>query len=223
MAPRLFVFEADYKLSRLANSLAACCDTEVMKRVLLLLPLLLNLVAIPATIAQGYRHPPNPYREIERLESEIADLLLQQEKMLADTENRNDRLRQLHNQRDRTNSGNEKTKIDLEINALNNQGRVASTESAKIGIAIQRKEFEIDRITRYIEFSSHTGPSGGGGKPSGGRTPEAKSISVVRSTTEGPVRVTGKGVGHYDITIYEITFSDGSKQRVEDKKFRPNR
>lgn len=193
-----------------------------MKRLLLLCTILLPLVFTNSAEAQGYRHPPNPYREIERIESEIADLLTQQEKLLADTEARNTQLRQLHNQRDRANSGNEKTKIDLEINSLNNQARVASTQASRISIAIQRKEFEIDRITRYIEFSNNTGPGGGGGgRP--GPAPQIKSISAVRTTTEGPVRVTGKGVGSYDVTVYEVTFSDGSKQRVEEKKFRPNR
>lgn len=209
-------------MSRLAILPSGCCDTGAMKHAFPLLLLLLTFVIIPASVAQGYRHPPNPYREIERLEGEIADLLSSQEQMLAETERRNDTLRQLHNQRDRAKSGGEKTKIDLEINALNNQARVAGTAASKINIAIQRKEFEIDRITRFIQFSTHTGPSGGGGGHSV-RAPEARSISVVRTTTEGPVRVTGKGVGHYDITIYEVTFSDGSKQRVEDKKFRPNR
>ena len=193
-----------------------------MKRFLLCLPFWILFVAVSSAVSQGYRHPPNPYLEIERLENEIGDLISQQEKLVSEAEARNNQLRQLHNQRDRAKAANEKTKIDLDINALNNENRIASTTASRIAISIKRREFEIDRITRFIQFSNHTSPSTEGtnipGKP-----PEIKSISVVRTATEGPVRIPGKGNGFYEVTIYEVAFVNGVTKRVEEKKLRPDR
>jgi hypothetical protein len=49
-----------------------------------------------------------------------------------------------------------------------------------------------------------------------------KSVRNVKFTREGPVR-TPQGVGFYDTSIYEVIFTDNSRQTIEQKIYSPLR
>jgi hypothetical protein len=155
------------------------------------------------------------HRSLSALEGELVSLLDRKEQITNATEQRNEELRLLHIDRNKS-QGKERDRADARIDALNNQSRTASVELSRIGISSERIRLEIDRLMRYDDHISSDG-----GKPN--RAPAIRAINVLRTKREGPVRVTGQGVGFQDTTVYEVIFADGSRQNVESKTFEPQK
>jgi hypothetical protein len=195
-------------------------------RPLLLLALLSILSSVSHVHGQG--RPPGPggpgqggpgpgdiHRSLNALEGELVSILDRKEQILSATEQRNKELHQLGLDRAKA-EAKERDRLTSRIEVLNNQARAASLELSRLDLTSERVRIEIDRLMR---FDSHVS----GGAQGGGRAPVIRSINVVKTERKGPTRVAGQGVGFQDITIYEVIFADGSRQRVESTNFVPQR
>lgn len=203
-----------------------------MKKFPALLFALVALASIPGLIVHAQQRPggaPGPgqaaipdrgqvHRSLSALEGELVSLIDQKEQLVNAGEARNEELRKAHAERNRA-QGKEREQIDKRIDQLNNQARAEGVQLSRIGINSERIRLEIDRLMR---FDSHLAAAGNPGAQ-GGRAPAIRAINVVRTKRDGPKRVTGQGMGFEDITVYEVIFTDGSRQNVESRSFVPQR
>jgi hypothetical protein len=216
----------------LCNKAATALTIELMKNSPALLVALAALVLIPAPGIHAQQRPggePGPgqnvmpdrgqvHRSLSALEGELVALIDQKEQLINASEARNEELRKAHAERNRA-QGKERERLDARIDQLNNQARAEGVQLSRIGINSERIRLEIDRLMR---FDSHLATAGNPAAH-GGRTPAIRAINVVRTKREGPKRVTGQGMGFEDITVYEVIFTDGSRQNVESRSFVPQR
>lgn len=216
----------------LCNKAATGRTIELMKNSPALLVALAALVLIPATGLHAQQRPggaPGPgqavtpdrgqvHRSLSALEGELVALIDQKEQIVNASEARNEELRKAHAERNRA-QGKEREQIDKRIDQLNNQARAEGVQLSRIAITSERIRLEIDRLMR---FDSHLAAAGNPGAQ-GGRAPAIRAINVVRTKRDGPKRVTGQGMGFEDITVYEVIFTDGSRQNVESRSFVPQR
>jgi len=158
------------------------------------------------------------HRSLSALEGELVSLIDQKEQIINASEIRNEELRKAHVERNRA-QGKEREQIDKRIDQLNNQARAEGVQLSRIGITSERIRLEIDQLMR---FDSHLAGAGNPGAQGGGG-PAIRAISVVRTKRDEPKRVTGQGMGFEDITVYEVVFTDGSRQNVESRSFVPQR
>lgn len=205
-----------------------------MKNSPALLVALAALVLIPAPGLDAQQRPggapgPGPgqavmpdrgqvHRSLSALEGELVALIDQKEQIVNASEARNEELRKAHAERNRA-QGKEREQIDKRIDQLNNQARAEGVQLSRIAITSERIRLEIDRLMR---FDSHLAAAGNRG-PQGVQAPAIRAINVVRTKRDGPKRVTGQGMGFEDITVYEVIFTDGSRQNVESRSFVPQR
>lgn len=155
------------------------------------------------------------HRSLSALEGELVALIDQKEQIINAGEARNEELRKAHAERNRA-QAKERERLDARIDQLNNQSRAEAVQLSRISINSERIRLEIDRLMR---FDSHLAAAGGNSAAQGGRAPAIRAINVVRTKRDGPKRVTGQGMGFEDITVYEVIFTDGSRQNVESRSF----
>ncbi|MEM9015495.1 MAG: hypothetical protein AAGC68_00680 [Verrucomicrobiota bacterium] len=186
-----------------------------MKTKISLAILLCSLLLIPAVTQSR-----DPATELANCENQLLTLIAQKEAIINAAAERNGELKRLRNLATRANNPNERSRIESDINVLLNQDRNTQIELARIEIQAERTRIQIDQIHRSFLLG---GAPGRPGRPGWGANPQIQSIKILKFFRQGPVRVTGKGIGYWDTNVFEVTYANGQKQQVEDKAFTPQR
>lgn len=160
------------------------------------------------------------HRDMSAVEAEIRALIDQNEALTKAALDRSDELKQLNRDLSRADRG-DKQKLINRIQDLTHAERLENLQSQLNSIKIQGLNLEMQTLTRYDEHLIEEGGGGRNGEGYHSRAPQIRSINVIKSERGDPIRVSGRGFGYYTTNIYEVTFSDGSRQRVESKEFSP--
>ena len=171
------------------------------------------LVAATSTFthAQKGKGGDNAHREVHQslsaVESEIRRLIDQNEAYVKAALNRSEELKKLNRDLSRADK-DDRQKLTNRIQDLSHEERIQSLQSQLNSVAIQRLNLELQTLDRQDEHLIE-----GGGNNRGGRlpaqAPQVRSINVLKEERSGQNRIT---------RIYEVIFSDGSRQRVESKE-----
>jgi len=167
-------------------------------------------------VAPGHK---DIHRSINSVEAEIRSLIDSNETITKRAIPRAQELRQLNRDLLKADKDN-RNKYVNRIQDLLTEEKLESVNSRLNSIAIQRLQLELDELNRYDGHIIEGGdrqPGPGNSRPA--RTPQIRSIKVLKTERGDPVRVNGKGNGHYTTILYEVLFTDGSRQRVESKEF----
>lgn len=176
--------------------------------------LLISLL-VPAAFAQG--GPPssaNIHRSLSALEAELLSIVDQKEGLLNAIDQRNDEINKLTVERNRA-QGPDRDKLSQRIEANNNQNRIANVQISRLNLTSERIRIEIDRLMRFDDHLQDAGK--------GQAVPQIRAINVIKRDRKGPMQVPGQGRGFNEITIYEVIFANGSRQRIESSGFVPQR
>lgn len=185
-----------------------------MKTVTLLLLALAFAFALPSTYAQrGNSRPVDIHQSLDELEAEYLRCLDAQSAIYDQIAARNSELAGLYISHNKA-QGKNKERLSKEIDKCNSGNREDSIAIARIGIELQRIKLGIDRLTRYDQYLSQRGRHG--------QKVQVKTIDNLTFKRSGPVRMNGR-LGFQDFNVWEITFTDGSTQRLEEKTFTPIR
>ncbi len=184
---------------------------ELMKSLSILL---LSLVLLPSgnALAQGGG---SIHRSLSALEAELLAIVDQKEGLFNAIDQRNDEINKLTVERNRV-QGPDRDKLNQRIEANNNQNRIANVQINRLNLTSERIRIEIDRLMRFDAVQQQAGKGG----PA---APQIRAINVVRSERKGPIQVPGQGRGFNEITVYEVIFANGTRQRVESNTFVPQR
>lgn len=160
------------------------------------------------------------HRSLAELENEYLHCLEEQEAIYSQIEQRNAELSKVHKDRDRA-DGKQKSRLSQQIDKLNSANRQGYITISRISIELQRIKLGIDRLTRYDDHLLTKGGHHGGRGDASSRV-VVQSIQNLTFKREGPVRQNGR-LGFVDTNVWEITFNDNSKQKLEEKSFTPIR
>ncbi len=154
------------------------------------------------------------HRDMSAIEADIRKLIDQNETFVRAAINRSEVLKKLNRDLSRADR-DDKQNISNKIQELVHAERMESLQSQLNGIAIQRLNLEMQTLVRYDDHLIE----GEGGRP-GGRfpapapAPQVKSVTLLKEERDGQNRV---------MRLYEVVFTDGSRQRVESKEHVPPR
>lgn len=187
---------------------------------LFLLLLVLNLIAIPSAFSQRNDHR-DVHRDLEQLESELFNLIEQKKNHLSRYKEANNSQNQFLKDRYAA-SPQQKVKLTEYIETLAYEMRGLTITLESLDTDIKAIEATIAKLTRYDNHlikDDHNGRPSGGYKGGGGyqKAPAVTAVKVVRNYREGPTLIPGKGIGWNNVVVYQVTFSDGSTQTVEDR------
>lgn len=185
-----------------------------MKSFLSFSGLLATFVATTA-FAQGPAPSPNIHRSLSALEAELLAIVDRKEEILNAMEQRNVQINQLTLERNRA-QGADRDRLSQRIETNNNQNRAASIESGRLELNAERIRIEIDRLMRFDDLLA----AGAQGAP---KAPPIRAINIVKRDRKGPMQVPGQGRGFQEMTLYDVIFADGSRQRVESTNFIPQK
>ena len=149
------------------------------------------------------------------LEAELLALLERKEQYISSTKRCYQEIKQLNSVRWKT-QGSAREKLEARIEELHGRVREDSIQLARIDIARERSQIELDRLRR-----AESQLASGWMAPSRPATIEA--INTVKFNRQGPTTNERRELGYYDTTTYEVVFSDGRRQVVESKTFIPTR
>lgn len=152
------------------------------------------------------------HRNISAVEADIRRLIDQNEAYVKAALNRSEELKKLNRELSRA-ERDEKQKISNRIQDLAHEERIQGLQSQLNSVAIQRLNLEMQTLIGYDQHLIE-----GAGGQSGGRVPvrapQVKSVAILKEERTSPNRIT---------RLYEVAFSDGSRQRVESKEHIPPR
>ncbi|MCG8599189.1 MAG: hypothetical protein MI807_03515 [Verrucomicrobiales bacterium] len=177
-------------------------------------------LCFPAFAQRGDSGRGEIHRSLAELENEFLHCLEEQEAIYSQIEQRNAELSKVHKDRDRA-EGKQKSRLSQQIDKLNSANRQGYITISRIGIELQRIKLGIDRLTRYDDHLLTRGGHHGGRGDASSRV-VVQSIQNLTFKREGPVRQNGR-LGFVDTNVWEITFDDNSKQKLEEKSFTPIR
>lgn len=184
------------------------------KSALLLLSSFVFFTATSVEAQRGSSGRHDVHRSLHQLETEYLNCLAQQEQIYSEIEQRNADLEKIHPEHNKA-EGRDKTRFSQQIDRINNANRAANIAIARINLELQRIKLGIDRLTRHDQHLSNNDEHGS-------KRLRVKAIQNLTFKREGPVRQNGR-LGFVDTNVWEITFNDNSKQKLEEKSFTPIR